>query len=168
MQRIGFYGVQPLWQSKQKITQTAIANIAEISQEWVSRFTQRWGGWQHFKKLLLLLLDSLNSGSNKNLADLDEDEKWLARTYFPMLIAESESSPDHLLESVAEVVQVFGTRAMRRVLHRCSPAVRADLLMTFFRCLPTEVYSISVSSISGSLAETALSPRTVIRTDSRR
>ena len=69
-----------LWQSKQKITQPAIANIAEISQAWVSRFTQRWGGWQHFKKLLLLLLDSLNSGSNKNLADLDDDEKWLART----------------------------------------------------------------------------------------
>jgi len=30
-----------------------------------------------FEKILLLLLDSLNSGSNKNLADLDDDEKWL-------------------------------------------------------------------------------------------
>ncbi len=150
--------LKSLWQSHQKIGQKALANIAEISQAWVSRFTQRWGGWQHFKKLLLLLLDSLNSGSNKNLADLDDDEKWLARTYFPMLIAESESSPDHLLESVAEVAEVVGTRAMRRVLHRCCPAVRADLLMTFFRCLPTEVYSISVSPLSASLAETALSP----------
>ncbi|WP_260446394.1 hypothetical protein, partial [Nostoc sp. UCD121] len=104
------------------------------------------------------LLDSLNSGSNKNLADLDDDEKWLARTYFPMLIAESESSPDHLLEGVAEVAEVFSTRAMRRVLNFCTPQVRADLLMTFFRCLPTEVYSISVSEISASLAEPALSP----------
>ncbi|MCW5319368.1 DNA primase [Nostoc sp. KVJ3] len=138
-----------LWESKQKITQPAIANIAEISQAWVSRFTQRWGGWQHFKKLLLLLLDSLNSGSNKNLADLDDDEKWLARTYFPMLIAESESLPDHLLESVAEVAQVFGTRAMRRVLHFCSPQVRASLLMIILSCLPTEVYSISVSPDPG-------------------
>jgi|GEM_PF-2491404 len=134
-----------LWESKQKITQTAIANIAEISQEWVSRFTQRWGGWQHFKKLLLLLLDSLNSGSNKNLADLDDDEKWLARTYFPMLIAESESSPDPLLDSVAEVVQIIGSTAMRRVLHFCSPEVRASLLMIVLSCLPTEVYSISFS-----------------------
>ncbi len=110
------------------------------------------------KKLLLLLLDSLNSGSNKNLADLDDDEKWLARTYFPMLIAESESSPDHLLESMAEVAQVFSTRAMRRVLHFCTPQVRADLLMTFVSCLPTEVYSISVSPLSASLVEPALSP----------
>ncbi len=75
------------------------------------------------------------------MADLDEDEKWLARTYFPMLIAESESLPDHLLEGVAEVAEVFGTRAMRRVLHRCSPAVRASLLMIVLSCLPTEVYS---------------------------
>ncbi|MHC5762455.1 PriCT-2 domain-containing protein [Nostoc sp.] len=147
-----------LWQSHQKIGQKALAKIAEISQAWVSRFTQRWGGWQHFKKLLLLLLDSLNSGSNKNLADLDEDEKWLARTYFPMLIAESESSPDHLLEGVAEVAEVFSTRAMRRVLHGCTPQVRADLLMTFVSCLPTEVYSISVSPLSASLVEPALSP----------
>ena len=110
------------------------------------------------EKILLLLLDSLNSGSNKNLADLDEDEKWLARKYFPMLITESESSPDHLLESVAEVAQVVGTRAMRRVLHFCDIRVRVDLLMTFFRCLPTEVYSISVSPLSASLAEPALSP----------
>jgi hypothetical protein len=147
-----------LWQSKQKITQTAIANITDISQEWVSRFTQRWGGWQQFKKLLLLLLDSLNSGSNKNLADLDDDEKWLARKYFPLLIAESESLPDPLLESVAEVAQIIGSTAMRRVLHFCSPEVRASLLIAALGCLPSEVYSISVSEISGSLAETALSP----------
>ncbi|OYE03100.1 PriCT-2 domain-containing protein [Nostoc sp. 'Peltigera membranacea cyanobiont' 232] len=147
-----------LWQSKQKITQPAIANIAEISQAWVSRFTQRWGGWQHFKKLLLLLLDSLNSGSNKNLADLDDDETWLARTYFPMLIAESESSLPTVLEGVAEVAQVFDTRAMRRVLNFCTPQVRADLLMIVLSCLPTEIYSISVSPLSASLAEPALSP----------
>jgi hypothetical protein len=141
--------LKSLWQSKQKITQTAIATLSDISQEWVSRFTQRWGGWQQFKKLLLLLLDSLNSGSNKNLADLDDDEKWLAREYFPLLITESESSPDPLLESMAEVAQVLGTRAMRRVLNFCTPQVRADLLMIVLSCLPTEVYSISVSPDPG-------------------
>ncbi|MHC5675119.1 PriCT-2 domain-containing protein [Nostoc sp.] len=131
-----------LWQSKQKIGQKALAKIAEISQAWVSRFTQRWGGWQHFKKLLLLLLDSLNSGSNKNLADLDEDEKWLAHKYFPLLIAESESSPEEdALEHVAEVATIFTNTAMRRVLYSCCPQVRAGLLMIILRCLPTEVYS---------------------------
>ncbi|MGF2040468.1 MAG: PriCT-2 domain-containing protein [Nostoc sp. CmiVER01] len=145
-----------LWQSHQKIGQKAIAKIIDTTQGWVSRFTQRWGGWQHFKKLLLLLLDSLNSGSNKNLADLDEDEKWLAHTYFPMLIAESESSPEDTLEHVAEVATIFTNTALRRVLHSCSPAVKADLLMIVLSCLPTEVYSISVSEISASLAEPAL------------
>ncbi|MEJ1933042.1 PriCT-2 domain-containing protein, partial [Nostoc sp. NIES-2111] len=45
-----------LWQSQQKIGQTAIAKIIDTTQGWVSRFTQRWGGWARFKKLLLLLL----------------------------------------------------------------------------------------------------------------
>ncbi|ODH02840.1 DNA primase [Nostoc sp. KVJ20] len=130
-----------LWQSHQKIGQKAIAKIIDTTQGWVSRFTQRWGGWQHFKKLLLLLLDSLNSGSNKNLADLDEDEKWLARTYFPMLIAESESSPEDALEHVAEVATIFTNTALRRVFNFCTPIVLADLLMIILRCLPTEVYS---------------------------
>jgi hypothetical protein len=93
------------------------------------------------KKLLLLLLDSLNSGSNKNLADLDEDEKWLARTYFPMLIAESESSREDALEHVAEVATIFTNTALRRIVQHCTPQVRADLLMIILRCLPIEVYS---------------------------
>jgi Primase C terminal 2 (PriCT-2) len=147
-----------LWESQQKIGQTVIAKIIDTTQGWVSRFTQRWGGWQHFKKLLLLLLDSLNSGSNKNLAELTDDEKWLARTYFPTLIAESESSPEDALEHVAEVATIFTNTALRRVFNFCTPIVLADLLMIILRCLPTEVYSISVSSISGSLAEPALSP----------
>lgn len=131
-----------LWQSHQKIGQKAIAKIIDTTQGWVSRFTQRWGGWQHFKKLLLLLLDSLNSGSNKNLAELTDDENWLARTYFPMLIAESESSPEEdALEHVAEVATIFTNTALRRVLYSCRPQVRAGLLMIILRCLPTEVYS---------------------------
>ncbi|WP_265277893.1 hypothetical protein [Nostoc sp. KVJ3] len=71
------------------------------------------GGCSNAKKLLLLLLDSLNSRSNKNLADLDDDEKWLARKYFPMLIAESESSLPTSLDGVAEVTEVLGSTAMR-------------------------------------------------------
>ncbi|MBD2565492.1 MULTISPECIES: PriCT-2 domain-containing protein [Nostoc] len=130
-----------LWQSHQKIGQKAIAKIIDTTQGWVSRFTQRWGGWQHFKKLLLLLLDSLNSGSNKNLAELTNDEKWLARTYFPMLIAESESSPEDALEHIAEVATIFTYTALRRVFNFCTPIVLADLLMIVLRCLPTEVYS---------------------------
>ncbi|MEA5606091.1 hypothetical protein [Nostoc sp. UHCC 0252] len=77
-----------LWQSQQKIGQTAIAKIINTSQGWVSQFTKRWGGWARFKKLLLLLLDSLHSSSNKNLTDLSDEERWFAREYFPTLIDE--------------------------------------------------------------------------------
>lgn len=133
-------GFTELWQSQQKITQQAISKITDISQEWVSRFTQRWGGWKRFKKILLLLLDSLYSGSNKNFTQLTDDEQWLAREYFPMLITEEESSPDDVLNEVAQVAQTIGNKAMRRVFHFCTPQVRANLLMIALSCLPTEIY----------------------------
>ncbi|MBD2532587.1 hypothetical protein H6G97_24575 [Nostoc flagelliforme FACHB-838] len=76
------------------------------------------------------------------MADLDDDEKWLAHKYFPMLIAESESSPEEdALEHVAEVATIFTKTALRQVFNFCTPIVLADLLMIIFRCLPTEIYS---------------------------
>ncbi|BAY95788.1 MULTISPECIES: PriCT-2 domain-containing protein [unclassified Tolypothrix] len=130
-----------LWQSKQKIGQTEIAKIIDTTQGWVSRFTQRWGGWARFKKILLLLLDCLHSGSNKNFTELAEDEQWLASEYFPMLCQQPELSPDGLLDEVALVAKTIGNRAMERVLHECTPQVRANLLVAALSCLPTEVYS---------------------------
>jgi hypothetical protein len=130
-----------LWQSHQKIGQQALAKILDISQAWVSRFTQRWGGWRRFKKILLLLLDSLYSDSNKNLTDLSDEERWFAHEYFPTLITESESSPDNALKYIAEVATSVTNTEMQRILYSCTPAVRADLLMIILRCLPTEIYS---------------------------
>ncbi|MFW9263536.1 PriCT-2 domain-containing protein [Nostoc sp. CALU 546] len=130
-----------LWESHQKIGQKAIAKIIDTTQGWVSRFTQRWGGWARFKKLLLLLLDSLYSGSNKNVTDLSDEERWFAREYFPTLIDEAESSREDALEHIAEVATVLTHTALRRIVHHCTPAVKADLLMIILRCLPNEVYS---------------------------
>ncbi|WP_109013523.1 hypothetical protein [Nostoc commune] len=75
------------------------------------------------------------------MADLDDDEKWFAYEYFPTLITESESSPDDALKYIAEVATSVTNTAMRRILHSCTPAVRAGLLMIILRCLPAEVYS---------------------------
>ncbi|MDZ8237622.1 MAG: PriCT-2 domain-containing protein [Nostoc sp. ChiQUE01a] len=131
-----------LVESQQKIGQTAIAKILDISQGWVSRFTQRWGGWARFKKLLLLLLDSLHSSSNKNLTELSDEERWFAREYFPTLIDEAESSPENALTHIAEVATVLTVRQLRRIFNFSTPQVLADLLVIILRCLPTEIYSI--------------------------
>jgi Primase C terminal 2 (PriCT-2) len=130
-----------LWQSQQKIGQNALAKIIDTTQGWVSRFTQRWGGWARFKKLLLLLLDSLHSSSNKNLTDLSDEERWFAREYFPTLIDEAESSPEDALTHIAEVATVLTMTKLRRIVDFSTPQVKADLLMIILRCLPTEVYS---------------------------
>ncbi|MBD2169418.1 PriCT-2 domain-containing protein [Calothrix membranacea FACHB-236] len=130
-----------LWESQQKIGQKAIAKIIDTTQGWVSRFTQRWGGWARFKKLLLLLLDSLHSSSNKNLTDLSDEERWFAREYFPALVTEAGSSPEDAIQHIAEVVTVLSHTALRRIVDFSTPQVKADLLMIILRCLPTEVYS---------------------------
>ncbi len=75
------------------------------------------------------------------MADLDDDEKWLARKYFPLLITESESSPEDALQYIAEVATIFTNTALRRVFNFCTQIVLADLLMIILRCLPTEIYS---------------------------
>jgi hypothetical protein len=99
------------------------------------------GGWATFKKLLLLLLDSLYSSSNKNLTDLSDEERWFAREYFPTLINESESSPEDALKHIAEVATVLTVKQLRRIVDLSTPQVKADLLMIILRCLPNEVYS---------------------------
>lgn len=129
-----------LWESKQKIGQTEIAEIIGVTQEWVSRFTKRWGGWFKFRKLLLLLLDSLYSDSNKNLPELTDDEMWFASEYFPMLCQQPLSPLEEKLDDVVQVVTTIGNRAMQRVLDFCTPQVRANLLIIVLSCLPTEVY----------------------------
>ncbi|WP_242054749.1 hypothetical protein [Nostoc sp. FACHB-190] len=75
------------------------------------------------------------------MTDLSDEERWFAHEYFPMLITESESSPDDVIQYIAEVATRVTNTAMRRILHSCTPAVRAGLLMIILRCLPAEIYS---------------------------
>ncbi|MBE9002038.1 hypothetical protein IQ274_28505 [Nostoc sp. LEGE 12447] len=72
---------------------------------------------------------------------MSDEERWFAREYFPMLITESESSPDDAIEYIAEVATRVTNTENRRILHSCTPSVRAGLLMIILRCLPTEIYS---------------------------
>lgn len=129
-----------LLESQQKICQTAIAKIINTTQGWVSRFTQRWGGWVRFKKLLLLLLDSFHSDSNKNLTDLSDDEIWFAREYFPTLLDKARSLPEDPIEYIAEVTLTVTKPVMSPILRHFSPAVKTGLLLIVLSSLPTEVY----------------------------
>ena len=130
-----------LWKSKQRIGQAAIAKIIDTTQGWVSRFTQRWGGWVRFKKLLLLLLDSLYSDSNKNLTDLTDEEKWFVREYFPTLIDQVGSSPEDTIEHIAQVTKTLTNTVISRILHNSTLSLRVGLLIIMLSCLPIEIYS---------------------------
>lgn len=130
-----------LWESQQKIGQTAIAKIIDSTQAWVSRFTQRWGGWSKFKKLLLLLLESFYSKSNKSFADLSDDEIWFAREYFPMLIDEAVSSPEDTIDYIAKRPVMPTNTVIQRVFQKFTSTVNTYFLAVVLHSLPTELYS---------------------------
>ncbi|MBL1203739.1 MAG: hypothetical protein FWK04_32905, partial [Nostoc sp. GBBB01] len=86
----------------------------------------------------------------------------------PTLIDASESSHEDALTHIAEVATVLTNTALRRIVDFSTPQVKADLLMIILRCLPSEVYSISLTEAAGLPEEAVLSPCTVLSADSRR
>lgn len=74
-----------------KITQTAVAQITNYSQSYISRH----------RKLLLLLIESFNSKSN-NLDPPDRDTEWTAKEQLPL------ASQPQLIEDVLNFWEVLG------------------------------------------------------------
>ena len=98
-----------------KVTQTALSKITGYSQGYISR--QR--------KLLLLLLDNLNSKSN-NPEHPPEVVRWTAREMLPL------ARNEELIEEVLQFWEVMGDHAV--------PARRADRnLLLLFELLPNRV-----------------------------
>jgi hypothetical protein len=65
-----------------KLTQEAIASLADVSQGWVSKFFAGMGGWRVWRQIITSLLKSSYRTSNNldsSLENLSEDERWIAQ-----------------------------------------------------------------------------------------
>ena len=137
-----------LKQQGEKITQGAIASVANISQPLIAKIATQFGGWGQLKKLLLALLDPFYSDSNNFDASstglqrdpmtssgqaLDDDEKWLAQTYLPILLDEP---PEEAVENIGQIIQGYGISAFLRILGVSSLPTQAKLLALMLRGLP--------------------------------
>jgi hypothetical protein len=122
--------VRQLRDQEQKITQQAIASVAGISQPLIAKIASLFGGWQSLKKLLLMLLDPLNSDSN-NFASLSDEEKWFAQSYLPLVIVQPETA----IEEVAMVCSIYGVRTFLRILGAATPHTQARLLALLLQAL---------------------------------
>ena len=123
--------VRILKSQRGKLTQDAIATLIGKSQELISQIAKQFGGWKQLKKLLLALLDPLNSGIN-NFSDLTDEERWLAQTYLPMCL---DDPPGDALEQIGQVQQVYGQKQFLRLLS-ANPPTQAGLLALLLQVLP--------------------------------
>lgn len=111
--------VKQLKETGQKITQQAIARIANLSQGYISRF----------RELLLLLLNDSNSKSNnseKPPPDVGESE-WISREYLPLL---AESPQKELLEGLFNIFEVYGQAVFRDIWDAAPAAAQVKILQS--------------------------------------
>jgi hypothetical protein len=124
--------VRTLKNQGKKLTQDAIASAIGKSQELISKIAKEWGGWTRLKKLLLVLLDPLYSGSN-NFEMLTDEEKSIAQSYLPLALDEP---PEEAVEQIGAIIQAYGIRAFLRILTASTPQTQAKLIALVMQALP--------------------------------
>jgi hypothetical protein len=123
--------IAKLLKSGGKITQDAIAGLADVSQGWISKFFSGLGGWRVCRQIITSPLKSSYRASNNldsALESLSEDEQWVAQVWLSELVAAFEDDPQGVAESVAATAIGFGSEAWARVLAATDRVVVAKLL----------------------------------------
>lgn len=121
-----------LQEKGEKITQRKIASVTGISQPMIAQTARQFGGWKRLQKLLLVLLDPLPNESNR-LAALDDEEKWLAKTYLPILLDEPI---EEATQNIGQLIQGYGISSFLRILAVSSLQTQARLLALVLQGLP--------------------------------
>jgi hypothetical protein len=114
-----------------KLTQDAIANLAQVSQGWVSKFFAGLGGWRVWRKIITSLLKTSYKTSNNfemTLEKLTEDERWIAQECLSVLVSALEDNPLEVAENVAALALGYGSAAWSRILGTADRNVVAQLL----------------------------------------
>ncbi len=145
--------VTQLAKQGKKITQQAIATVAQISQPLVSKVSAQLGGWGTLKKLLLTLYDSLYSDGNNSTMPLDSEQQWMVNDYLPLLANSQQVEASEAATSLIEVVKVYGETVFQHILLAVPRRVRVQLIS---QLLVTAVQVVPPHSLEfGYLAEIA-------------
>jgi transcriptional regulator with XRE-family HTH domain len=122
-----------------KITQDAIASLADVSQGWISKFFTGMGGWRVWRQIITSLLKASYRTSNNfetALESLSDDERWIAQDWLRELVAAFEDDPQGVAESVAAKALGYGAEAWARILQAADRVVVAKLLGCMASFLP--------------------------------
>ncbi|WP_234300906.1 PriCT-2 domain-containing protein [Sphaerospermopsis aphanizomenoides] len=128
----------------EKVTQEMLGKAAGISQEWISKIANKyWGGWNSFRKLLLLLYNSLYRGSNNSLEILTQEQKWLIDEYLPILKHDREvgnESAEVVIEQVITFAEHLGWKGFSQAVNAACREIKAFLMDCLISVLPKEVH----------------------------
>jgi hypothetical protein len=119
--------ISQLQATGQKITQSAIAAIAGLSQGYISRF----------RELLQTLLDDPYSKSNnfgESPPDPDETD-WMSQEYLPLL---AESPPDEMLNGLLDIFGVYDQAVFRAIWDAAPVRSQLKILEALWLTLPAD------------------------------
>ena len=126
-----------------KMTQQVIADLAQVTQGWVSKFFAGLGGWQVWRRIITSLIKSSITTSNNfetALGILIDDERWIAQTWLRELVEAFEDDPQGVAESVAATALAYGAAAWSRILQAADQRVVAQLLGQMLSVMPKQVW----------------------------
>ncbi|WP_413176262.1 PriCT-2 domain-containing protein [Anabaena azotica] len=128
----------------QKVTQEVLGKASGISQEWVSRIAKKYfGGWNSFRKLLLLLYNSLYRVSNNSLEILTKEQQWFIDEYLPLLQQDREAgyeSADLVIEHLITFSEHLGWQGFSQAVNTATMEVKAFLMDCLISVLPKDVH----------------------------
>ena len=146
--------VRKLADAKEKITQQAIAQIIGRNQGRISQIAAEVGGWKVLKKILVALINNLYSSANNfshywGATELTQEEKWLAQTYFPLILNEAQNNSVHVVKEVVAVAASIGAESFKDLLNFMEPCLKASLLLNFVDLLPPRARSLCLRKSIG-------------------
>lgn len=131
--------VREIKESGEKLTQVAIAKIANITQGRISQIAKEFGGWARFQKVLMALLKGLCNGDNSPEV-LEVETSWLAKTYLPLL---AENPDDHssveIVKEVGALLLVYRHKMFCAILSETPIQTKATILGHLFRLFSEEL-----------------------------
>ena len=128
----------------QQVRQGVLAKAAGISQSWLSQVAKNYfGGWNSFKKLLLLLYNSLYRVNNNSLEVLTKEEQWFIDEYLPLLKYGCEGggeSAEMIIEDVITFSEHLGWQGFSRAVNAATIEIKAFLIACLISVLPQEIH----------------------------
>lgn len=118
--------VEQLQEKGKKVTQSAIAELCNVSQQRISQLREF---------LLVLLKGTIYTKTSKNNSppNAPPDGDWVAQEFIPLVVAESEES---VINEVISLLNVYSADELLQIWELIAPKMQIDLLSVLLGTIP--------------------------------